>query len=62
METGSGETAGKATVTGLKPGKYYFFAAGFDSAISEPVKGGVPLTIGTRDRKDNISIDIPVSE
>jgi hypothetical protein len=57
---GSGE--GAATINNLKCGDYFFYATGFDPAIGAPVTGGIPYTIRHGDRKDLISINIPVTE
>lgn len=47
-------------VEGLKKGDYYFYAVGYDSAISMPVYGGVPLTI--KEKSGEIDLEIPVVE
>jgi hypothetical protein len=46
----------------LRYGEYYLYAVGFDSAIGQTVKGGVPITIKWSERKKTIDIDIPVTE
>jgi hypothetical protein len=33
------------TFTGLQNGNYYFYATGYDTSISQKVKGGTPYTI-----------------
>lgn len=58
----AGSADGAVIIRNLKCGDYYFFATGFDPAISQPVKGGVPFTIRHADRKREQSIDIPVTE
>lgn len=47
------------TINGLKKGKYYLYGAGYDTTVSQAVKGGVPYEI-----KEEISYDIslPVTE
>jgi len=49
-------------IENLKCGDYYFFATGFDPAIGEPVSGGVPFSIAYADRKDDLVVEIPVTE
>ena len=49
-------------IDGLRYGKYYLYAVGYDEDISETVVGGIPLTIKWKDRKDQINLDVPVSE
>ena len=49
-------------IEGLKWGNYFFYAVGFDSAISEVVSGGVQLKIKRKERKDEIELDVPVTE
>lgn len=44
---------------GLKPGDYYVYGLGWDSSISNNVKGGIPYTI--KDETD-LSIIVPVTE
>lgn len=44
---------------GLKKGDYYIFAYGWDPAISENVKGGIPYTIAD---ETDIDIIVPVTE
>lgn len=47
------------TITGLKKGKYYLYGTGYDTTVSQAVKGGVPYEV-----KEEISYDIslPVTE
>lgn len=47
------------TITGLKKGKYYLYGTGYDTTVSQAVKGGVPYEI-----KEEISheISLPVTE
>lgn len=50
-------------IDNLRCGDYYFFATGIDPSINnEAVKGGTPYTIRYGDRKQQINIDIPVTE
>jgi hypothetical protein len=49
-------------INGLRYGKYYLYAVGYDPEIAETVMGGTSLTIKWKDRKDNIDLDIAVSE
>jgi len=46
--------------SGLNAGDYYLFAAGFDSTISLPVDGGVPVEIC--DGAQSVQRNIPVTE
>ncbi len=47
------------TFTGLKNGNYYFYATGYDTSISQAVKGGSPYTITAQTTQ---SFNLPVSE
>lgn len=49
-------------IKGLRYGKYYLYAVGYDSAISQVVRGGLPLTIKWKERKQEIDVDIAVTE
>ncbi len=49
-------------IKGLRYGKYYIYAVGYDSTISEVVSGGTPLTIKWKERKKEIDLDIAVTE
>lgn len=49
-------------VRGLRYGKYYFYVVGYDSAISETVSGGTPLTIKWKERKQEIDLHVAVTE
>lgn len=46
----------------LRYGKYYLYATGYDSSISAPVTGGIPIKIKWSERKDELDIDVPVTE
>ncbi len=48
-----------ASISGLKKGKYYLYADGYDPSISEEVKGGIPYII---DEEGTQEIVIPVTE
>jgi hypothetical protein len=60
IETSASET--HAHIDGLKWGEYYLYATGFDSTIMLPVKGGIPFTINHKDRKKEITTEVPVTE
>ena len=45
--------------TGLQNGNYYFYGKGYDTSISQAVKGGLPYTISSQTVQD---FDLPVSE
>ena len=47
---------------GLKPGKYFVYATGMDSAGPYRVMGGMPLKIKYSERKDEITLNVPVVE
>lgn len=49
-------------IEGLRYGKYYLYATGFDSTIMQTVTGGIPVKIEWSERKEEIDIDIPVTE
>ncbi len=49
-------------ISGLKQGKYYLYAIGYDSSISAPVYGGQSINIKRKDRKDEQNLDIAVTE
>lgn len=46
----------------LKWGDYYLYATGYDSSIAKAVAGGVPVTIKRSQRKEEVTVTIPVSE
>lgn len=46
----------------LKWGDYYLYASGYDSSIARVVTGGVPITIKRSEKKEEIVVQIPVSE
>jgi hypothetical protein len=47
-------------VPGLKCGNYYAYAVGFDTSISQRVKGAVPIV--TSQTSGELDINVPVSE
>ena len=47
---------------GLKAGKYFIYCTGFDTTGPYRVKGGLPVNIKYKDRKQNIKIDLPITE
>lgn len=49
-------------VEGLRYGKYYFYAVGYDSTINQTVIGGVPVEIKYSERKSEIDVNVPVTE
>jgi|SRR3990172_2348187 len=49
-------------IEGLRYGKYYLYAEGFDSTDMVAVEGGLPFKIKWRQRKKEIDIDVPVTE
>ncbi|MBL7934159.1 MAG: hypothetical protein JNL60_19805 [Bacteroidia bacterium] len=58
----SGESEGHTHLANLKQGYYYFYATGYDTSINETVSGGIPLHIRYSQRKDEINLDIAVTE
>ena len=48
------------SVPNLKCGDYYLYGVGWDAAISQRVKGGVPVTIPDNDAE--VSVNVPVTE
>lgn len=49
-------------IEGLKQGKYYLYAIGYDSSISSLVYGGQSINIKRKDRKEEQNLDIAVTE
>jgi hypothetical protein len=47
---------------GLKTGKYYLYCTGWDTTINQRVTGGMAVKIKHKDRKDEIVVDIAVTE
>jgi hypothetical protein len=53
---------GHAHFEDLQKGDYYFYAVGYDSAISMPVYGGVPLKITRKDKGKHLDLNVAVVE
>ena len=49
-------------IEGLRYGKYYLYAVGYDSTIMQTVVGGIPVKIKWSERKKELDQDIPVTE
>lgn len=49
-------------VEGLKRGKYYVYCTGWDTTINARVTGGLAVKIKYSERKDEIDLDVPVTE
>lgn len=49
-------------IEGLRYGEYFIYAEGFDPGLMDDVRGGVPLEIKYRERHDEISLDVQVTE
>jgi hypothetical protein len=49
-------------IEGLRYGKYFLYAVGYDSTIMSTVSGGIPVKIKWKERKEELDIDIPVIE
>ena len=47
---------------GLKCGKYYLYAVGFDSTKMQAVSGGIAIKVKYKERKQEIDINVPVTE
>ena len=47
-------------IHGLKPGKYFIYMTGYDSTISQFVRGGIPYTL--MQTSGEVDLHIPVSE
>ena len=46
----------------LQPGDYYIYMVGYDSAIQQVVRGGIPYTLSRSDRNGEVDVDVPVTE
>jgi hypothetical protein len=53
---------GHAHFEGLNAGTHYFYSTGYDSTIMEDVMGGISLTVEEREEKQELTLDIPVTE
>lgn len=49
-------------IEGMLPGDYYLYAVGYDSTISQTVKGGLPVAIKRSEKDEEKDIYIPVTE
>jgi hypothetical protein len=48
-----------AVFTSLRNGKYYIFGYGYDPAVAQNVKGGIPYEIT---QQNTVSVNVPVTE
>ena len=46
----------------LKCGKYYLFGSGYDNSIHQRVSGGMAIKIKHSERKQELDVDLPVTE
>ena len=58
----AGEEIGRTHFSELKWGDYFFYAAGYDSSLKGYVSGGTPLKIKWKERKQAITLNLPVKE
>ena len=58
--TSGGSNSVVVTVDGLKEGDYYFYGIGFDSLISLPVTGSLPVTM--KNSSGTTSMNLPITE
>ena len=49
-------------VKDLRAGQYYVYVVGFDSTINQTVKGGIPVEIKWKERKNKLNVLVPVTE
>jgi hypothetical protein len=49
-------------IEGLRYGKYYLYAVGYDSTIMQTVTGGIGVKIKWSDRKEEMVVNVPVTE
>lgn len=56
------DKAGHTHFEELKKGDYYFYAVGYDSTISEIVKGGVHYEVTKKDKDKHVDVNIAVVE
>jgi hypothetical protein len=47
---------------GLHAGTYFLYVTGFDSSINSRVTGGMSVKIKYKERKDEIALDVSVTE
>lgn len=57
-----GHAIGHAHFTGLATGNHYFYSTGYDSTIMDEVIGGIGLNVPASDKKQELTLDIPVTE
>lgn len=53
---------GKTTFNNLFYGDYYFFGEGYDTAVQAKVRGGIKLSVPWKQRKNNFTMDLPITE
>jgi len=53
---------GKTTFSNLLYGDYYFFGEGYDTAVQATVRGGIKLSVPLKQRKNNFTMDLPITE
>lgn len=53
---------GKTTFNNLLHGDYYFFGVGYDTAVQATVRGGIKLSVPWKQRKNNFTMDLPITE
>jgi hypothetical protein len=46
----------------LQPGDYYIYMVGYDSAIQQVVRGGIPYTLSRSNRNREVDVQVPVTE
>jgi hypothetical protein len=54
--------ASRIDIKGLRAGNYFFYATGFDSSHMEAVNGGIPVEISWKDRKNEMSVTLPMRD
>lgn len=58
----TGHGIGHAHFKDLAAGDHYFYSTGYDSTIMDDVMGGIGLTVGESEEKQELTLDIPVTE
>ncbi len=53
-----GHAKGHAHIEGLQCGSYYFYSVGYDSSISQVVKGGLPVIITQESGEKSIKLAV----
>ena len=56
------ETDNHVHIEDLRPGEYYLYAVGTNTATGKTVKGGTSVEIKWKDRKETIEADIATTE